>query len=60
MLQKAADHMAHKSKALMSGVRVVSMSLPASWKWVDSLAQLNEVNDKYGLKEISSSNLSKI
>ena len=60
LLDKAADHMPHKSKALMSGERVVSMSLPSSWKWVDSLSQLNEVNERYGLNQISSSNLSKI
>lgn len=59
ILEKTADHMP-KFRTLVSGEKVVSMSLTSSWKWKDSLPQVNDVNMNYGLKGISLSNLSKI
>ena len=60
LLDKCADHMPHKTKTLSSGEKVVSKILPASWTWKDSLPHLNGVNKSFGLKEVSTSNLSKI
>jgi hypothetical protein len=34
--------------------------LPATWKWKESIPELNTVNSAFGLKDVSISNLSKI
>ena len=39
---------------------MVSKVLPATWKWKDTIPEVNEVNTLFGLKEVSLSNLSKI
>ena len=39
---------------------MVSKVLPATWKWKDTIPEVNEVNTSFGLKEVSLSNLSKI
>ena len=39
---------------------MVSKILPASFQWKDQLKKLNDANAAFGLKEISTSNLSKI
>ena len=39
---------------------MVSKVLLATWKWKDTIPEVNEVNMSFGLKEVSLSNLSKI
>ena len=39
---------------------MVSKVLPATWKWKDTIPEVNEVNTSFGLKEVSLSNLNKI
>ena len=60
ILEKEADHMPHRMRMTKSGEKVVSMILPASFQWKDQIPKLNEVNAAFGLREVSSSNLSKI
>ncbi len=60
ILHRSADHMPHRSRVLSSGEKVVAKVLPSTWKWKDSIPELNEVNASFGLKEVSPSNLSKI
>ena len=52
--------MPHRTRTTKSGERVVSMILPASFQWKDQIPKLNEANAAFGLREVSSSNLSKI
>ena len=52
--------MPHRSRVLISGKTVVTKVLPAIWKWKETIPELNEVNNSFGLKEVSLSNLSKI
>jgi hypothetical protein len=59
ILDKSADHMPHRSRTLASGKKVVSKVLPATWKWKESISELNTVNSAFGLKEVSLSSLSK-
>ena len=51
--------MPHHTCTTKSGEKVVSMILPASFQWKDQIPKLNEVDAAFGLKEVSSSNLSK-
>ena len=60
ILEKSTDHMPHKSRVLSSGEKVVTKVLPATWKWKDSVPELNEVNTSFGLKKVSKSNVNKI
>ena len=60
ILEKEADHMPHRTHTTKSGEKVVSMILPATFQWKDQIPKLNEANAAFGLKEVSSSNLSKI
>ena len=60
ILEKEADHMPHRTRTTKSGEKVVSMILPATFQWKDQIPKLNEANATFGLKEVSSSNLSKI
>ena len=60
ILEKEADHMPHRTRTTKSGEKVVSMILPATFQWKDQIPKLNEANAAFGLKEVSSSNLSKI
>ena len=60
ILEKEADHMPHRTRTTKSGEKVVSMILPATFQWKDQIPKLNEANAAFELKEVSSSNLSKI
>ena len=52
--------MLHRTRTTKSREKVVSMILPATFQWKDQIPKLNEANAAFGLKEVSSSNLSKI
>ena len=52
--------MPHHTRTTKSGEKVVSMILLATFQWKDQIPKLNEANAPFGLKEVSSSNLSKI
>ena len=52
--------MPHRTWSLKAGEKVVSKILPASFQWKDQLKKFNNTNAAFGLKEISTSNLSKI
>ena len=52
--------MPHRSRVLSSGKKVVTKVLPASWKWKDTVPELNKVNTSFGLKKVSESNVNKI
>ena len=60
LIDSAADHMPHKAKMLTTGVKVVSRSLPSSFKWKDAIPEINDINERLGLKCIAQSTLSKI
>ena len=60
ILDKSVDHMPHRSRVLASGKKVVSKGLSTTWKWKDTIPEVNEVNASFRLKEVSLSNLSKI
>uniref|UniRef100_A9U683 Predicted protein n=1 Tax=Physcomitrium patens TaxID=3218 RepID=A9U683_PHYPA len=60
ILEKEADHMPHRTRSTKSGEKMVSMILPATFQWKDQIPKINEVNIAFGLREVSSSNLSKI
>nr|PNR45284.1 hypothetical protein PHYPA_015055 [Physcomitrium patens] len=60
ILEKEADHMPHRTRSTKSGEKMVSMILPATFQWKDQIPKINEVNTAFGLREVSSSNLSKI
>ena len=60
ILDREADHMPHRTQSLKAGEKVVSKILLASFQWKDQLKKLNNTNAAFGLKEISTSNLSKI
>ena len=60
ILEKEADHMPHRMRTTKSREKVVSMILPATFQWKDQIPKLNEVNAAFGLREVSSLNLSKI
>ena len=60
MLEQSTNHMPHKMTTLEIGKKVVSKCLLSSWRWKDSLPQLNIMNAQLGLKKASSSGLSRI
>ena len=60
ILEKQADHMPHHTRTLKTWEKVVSMCLPATFQWKNQIKELNEVNSTFGLKEVSTSSLSKI
>nr|PNR26396.1 hypothetical protein PHYPA_030971 [Physcomitrium patens] len=60
ILEKEADHMPHHTRSTKSGEKMVSMILLATFQWKDQIPKINEVNTAFGLREVSSSNLSKI
>ena len=60
ILEKKVDHMPHRMRTTKSGEKVVSMILPATFQWKDQIPKLNEANAAFGLREVSSLNLSKI
>jgi hypothetical protein len=60
VLEKEADHMPHKSHILPFGEKVVSMVMPATFKWKDTIPKINQTNAMFGLKKVSVSSISKI
>jgi hypothetical protein len=60
LLEQSADHMPHKTRTLEIGEKVVSKCLLSSWRWKDSLPELNIVNAQLGLNKMSPSRLSRI
>ena len=60
ILKKEADHTPHCTRTTKTGEKVVSMILPATFQWKDQIPKFNEANAAFELKEVSSSNLSKI
>ena len=60
IINKSTDHMRHRSRILAFGEKVVSKVFLVTWKWKESIPELNTVNSAFGLKEVSLSNLSKI
>jgi hypothetical protein len=60
MLEQSIDHMPHKTTTLDTGEKVVSKCLPSSWRWKDSLPELNIMNAQLGLNKVSASGLSRI
>ena len=60
ILEKQADHMPHRTRTFKTGEKVVSMCLPTTFQWKKQIKELNVVNAAFGLKEVSTSSLSKI
>ena len=59
-LEKEADHMLHRTHTLLSGEKVVYKVLPASFKWKDTIPEVNAANAVFGLKGVLVSNISRI
>ena len=60
ILKKEADQMPHRTCTTKFGEKMVSMILLATFQWKDQIPKFNEANATFGLREVSSSNLSKI
>lgn len=60
ILDRSANDMPHRFQILLSNKKVVSKVLPSTWKWKESILELNSINSAFGLQEVSLSNLSKI
>ena len=60
LLESTADHMPHKSRTKEDGEKVVAMSFPSSFHWNSTLSEINDGNLQLGLKEVSSTGLSRI
>ena len=60
ILNKLVDHMPHRSCILMSGEKVVSKVMLATWKWKESISKINTVNSTFGLKDVFVPQLNKI
>jgi hypothetical protein len=60
MLEQTADHMPHRTTTIETREKVVSKCLPSSWRWKDSLPEINIVNAQFGLNKVSLSGLSRI
>jgi hypothetical protein len=60
MLKQTADYMPHRTTTIETGEKVVSKCLPSSWRWKDSLLEINIVNAQFGLNKVSPSGLSRI
>jgi hypothetical protein len=52
--------MPHKTRTLENREKVVSKCLPSSWRWKDTLPELNIVNNQFGLRPVSTIGLSRI
>jgi len=59
-LENIVDHMPSKSKTLESGEKFVSICLPLSFCWSETLTEINVVNTQFGLPNVSTSGLSRI
>jgi hypothetical protein len=60
MLEQTVDHMPHRTTTIETGEKVVSKCLPSSWRWKDSLPEINIVKAQFGLNKVSPSGLSRI
>ncbi len=60
LLENSADHMPHKAHTMESGEKVVSKCLPSSWRWNETLPEINQVNAQFNLPNVSASGLCKI
>ena len=60
ILEMEANHMPHCTRTMKGGEKVVSMYLPSTFQWKGKMKEINDVNAAFGLKEILTSNLSKI
>jgi hypothetical protein len=60
MLKQTVDHMPHRMTTIETREKVVSKCLPSSWRWKDSLPDINIVNAQFGLNKVSPSGLSRI
>jgi hypothetical protein len=54
MLEQTVDHMHHCTRTLETGEKIVSKCLPSSWRWKDSLPEINIVNAQFGLNKVES------
>jgi hypothetical protein len=52
--------MPHKTRTLETREKVVSKSLPSSWRWKDSLLELDIINAQLALNKVAPSGLSRI
>ena len=52
--------MPHRAHILPSGEKVVSKVLPATFKWKETIPEVNAANAIFGLKEVSMLNISRI
>jgi hypothetical protein len=60
ILDRSLDHMPHRTRTLPSGNKIVLKVLHATWKWKESISEINTVNSTFGLQDVSLSSLSKI
>ena len=60
ILEREVDHMPHHTHTTKFGEKVVSMILPATFQWKDRISKINEANALFGLREVSSSKMSKM
>ena len=60
ILEREANHMPHRTRTTKSREKVVSMILLTTFQWKDQIPKVNEANAAFGLKEVSSSNMSKM
>jgi hypothetical protein len=49
ILDRSANHMPHRSRTLVSSEKVVSKVLPTTWKWKESIPELNTMNSAFSL-----------
>ena len=60
ILEREVDHMLHRTRTTKSGEKEVSMILLATFQLKDQIPKINEANAAFGLKEVSSLNISKM
>ena len=60
ILKREADHMLHCTRNTKFGEKVVSMILPSTFQLKDQIPKINEANATFGLREVSSSNITKM
>jgi hypothetical protein len=53
ILDRSVDYMSHRTRTLSSGEKVVSKVLLITWKWKESILELNIDNRAFGLKDVS-------
>ena len=60
ILEQTIDYMPHRTTTIETEEKVVSKCLPSSWRWKDSLQEINIVNAQFGLNKVSPSGLNRI